>query len=190
MERFDVTDAATGAFQLHSTGHSFKAIPCVDANGAPTGAATCADNQRRYNACSSGGCHASGVIAMNERAVLRGRLQGYLDILWKDKNANGVLDPLPTDSGLLALVKKTTPTDFSTTGTGATIITVGEGVWFNADMIQRGDGSFGVHNPIYAEALFLGGIAALHVQYPYLPTPPAGVQSQLNARMQALGMRP
>ena len=30
-----VTDKATGKFVTNSTGHSFKAIPCVDANGQP-----------------------------------------------------------------------------------------------------------------------------------------------------------
>ena len=121
---------------------------------------------------------------MNLRQVLRGRLQGYIDILWKDKNNSGKLDPLPTDSGLLAEVRLTTPGDFSTTGTGATIITVGEGVWFDVDLIQRADGSFGVHNPIYAEALLLGGTSALRTQYPYLPPAPPAERS----RMAALGM--
>lgn len=200
MEAFDVTDKATGAFTMRSTGHSFKAIPCLDATGVPTGAATCPDSERRFNACATGGCHATGLIAMNERTVLRGRMQGYIDILWKDKNANGVLDPLPTDSGLLAIAKKNSPCDFSvgtTPGTGAcvgfpagnTVISVGEGVWFNTDMVNRGDGSFGVHNPIYAEALMLGGLSALHVQYPYLPSPPAPVQSQITSRIRALGVR-
>lgn len=55
MEAFDVTDRLTGAFVLHSTGHSFKAIPCVDAAGLPTNAANCPDVERRFNACASGG---------------------------------------------------------------------------------------------------------------------------------------
>ena len=184
MERFDVNDAATGAFIVTAVGHSFKSIPCVDANGQPTGAADCPDTERRFNACASGGCHSSTTIAMNLRSVLEGRLQTYIDVLWKDKDADGVLDPLPTDSGLLAEVRLTTPGDFSTTGTGATIITVGEGVWFDVDLIQRADGSFGVHNPIYAEALLLGGTSALRAQYPYLPPSPPAERS----RMRALGM--
>ena len=188
MEKFTITDEATGAFQSTSTGHGFKAIPCVDAQGQPTGAATCPDTQRRFNACTGGGCHSSGSIAMSSRQVLAGRLQGYLDILWKDKNGNGKLDPLPTDSGLLAQVKLTTPGDFSTTGTGATIITVGEGVWFDADMVKNADGSFGVHNPIYAEALLLGGTTALRAQYTYLPAPPAQVARE-QARMREIGAR-
>ena len=185
MERFTVSDAVTGAFVINATGHSFKAIPCVDVNGQPTGAANCPDAERRFNACASGGCHSTGAVAMSARQILEGRLQGYIDVLWKDKDADGVLDPLPIDSGLLAQVRLTTPGDFSTTGAGATVITVGEGTWFNVDMIQRGDGSFGVHNPFYAEALLLGSTAALRAQYTYLPAPPAYERT----RMTQLGMQ-
>jgi len=175
VERFTVTDATTGDFVLQSTGHLFTAIPCLDAQGIPTTSTSCSDAQRRFDACVGGGCHSSTSNAASFRQVLRGRLQGYVDVLWKDKNGNGALDPLPTDSGLLAIVKQQTPGDFSTSGTGATIITVGEGTWFNADMISRADGSWGVHNPIYAEALLLGSTQALRPQYTYLPAPPVRV---------------
>lgn len=202
MERFTVNDAATGAFQMNSTGHNFKAVPCVDANGAPTDSTTCPDSERRFNACATAGCHSSTLIASNLRQVLHGRLQAQIAVLWKDKDGDGVLDPLPTDSGLLAIARLNSPCDWSTSATaptsgpclgqpaGNTVVTVGEGTWFNVDMIQRGDGSFGVHNPIYAEALLLGSTSALRVQYPYLPAPPARVQAETNARMRELGMRP
>lgn len=189
VEQFTVTDAATGAFVINATGHRFLAVPCVDANGAPTGQMNCPDTERRFNACVSGGCHVSSGIVLNLRNVLRNRLQvNYIDVLWKDIDADGVLDAFPADSGLLARVKATTPGDFSATGTGATIITVGEGVWFNADMIKRADGSWGVHNPFYAEALLLSSLQALRAKYTYLPAPPAGLQAQYVARAQALGM--
>ena len=203
VERYDVTDAATGAFVLHSTGHSFRAIPCLNANGVPIDTlAVCPDAQRRFNACATGGCHTAASQAASFRQVLKGRLTFETGIIWKDVNGNGVVDAFPTDSGLVARVKLTSPCDFSTSATaptsgaclgqpaGATVVTVGEGSFFNADMVQRGDGSWGVHNPIYAEAILLGTITALHVQYPYLPSPPAAVQAQLNARMQAVGVRP
>ena len=170
VEMYDVTDKLTGAFVIHSTGHTFRAIPCVDANGAPIDTLTsCPDTQRRFNACATSGCHATPATAMNLRQVLTGRLTNEVRTIWIDVNHNGVLDPFPTDSGLVARVKATTPGDFSTTGAGAQTITVGEGAWFNADLVQRADGSFGVHNPIFAEALLLGSISALHSQYPYLP---------------------
>jgi hypothetical protein len=102
----------------------------------------------------------------------------------------------------VARVKATTPCDFSTSTTppssgpclgqpaGASVLTVGEGAFFNADLVQRADGSYGVHNPIYAEALLLGTISALHAQYAYLPSPPPAVQAAMSARMRELGMRP
>ena len=190
MEFYDVTDKATGAFVLHSVGHLFRAIPCTDATGAPIFDNSCPDTQRRFNACTTGSCHATGAQAMADRQVLTGRLQGDVRVLWIDANNNGVLDAFPTDSGLLAIVKQTTPGDFSTTGAGANITTVGEGAWFNADLIQRADGSYGVHNPIYAEALLLGSIQAVRAQYTYLPqASPAQVAFE-RARMQAVGMKP
>ncbi len=189
MEAFDVTDKLTGAFKLHSTGHSFKAIPCVDSLGLPTGSSNCPDTQRRFTACSSSGCHISGQQAMTDRQVLQAALQLEANTLWKDVNGNGVLDPLPTDSGLLAVVKLNTPGDFSVTGAGATTLTVGEGVWFNVDLINRADGSWGVHNPTYAQALLIASTQALRAAYTYLPAPPAGVVAQENARLRALGAR-
>ena len=203
MEAYDVTDKVTGAFVFHSAGHLYRAVPCVDANGQPIDTLrSCADAQRRFNACAAGGCHAAGTQAQADRQVLTGRLTGDLRIIWIDVNGNGVVDAFPTDSGLVARVKATTPCDFSTSATppasgpclgqpaGASVITVGEGAFFNADLVQRADGSFGVHNPIYAEALLLGTISALHAQYTYLPSPPPAEQAQLNARMLAVGMRP
>ena len=187
VESFTVTDA-TGSFVQNVTGHSFKPIPCVDASGVPTGAATCPDSERRFNACAASGCHATTASAASARQVLTGRLQTYIDVLWKDKDGDNSLDPLPTDSGLLAIVKQQTPGDFSYTGAGASVITVGEGVWFNADMIRRADGSWGVHNPFYAEALLLESTRALRQYYTYLPAPPASVQRLIAGRRAALGM--
>lgn len=198
VESFSTTDAVTGDF-IGVTGHRFLPIPCVDANGAPTGATDCADTERRFVACTASGCHATEDIARAARVTLAGRLQGYQDVLWRDKDNDGQLDALPTDSGLLALVKLTSPCDFSTstaapTGTcagnpiGSTVVTVGEGVWFNADMIRRGDGSNGVHNPFYAEALLIGSTTALRAQYTYLPAPTAAERAFTAARARALGV--
>ena len=197
VEQFTVTDA-TGNFVQNVTGHSFKPIPCVDATGVPTGAATCPDSERRFNACAASGCHTTA-SATSARQVLAGRLQTYIDVLWKDKDGDNSLDPLPTDSGLLAQVKLTSPCEFSTATTaptgacagnpiGSTVVTVGEGVWFNADMIRRADGSWGVHNPFYAEALLLESTRALRQYYTYLPAPPAAVQQLIAQRRVALGM--
>lgn len=190
VETFTVNDQITGAFLVSSTGHGFKAVPCVDVNGVPTGAADCPDTERRFNACATAGCHATGTIARNLRALLEDQLtQNYIDVLWRDVNANGTLDTLGVDSGLLAQVKLTTPGDFSTVGAGATTLTVGEGVWFNTDLVMRADGSMGVHNPFYAEALLLASLDVLRSTYTYLPAPPAGLRTFYAGRQRALGMR-
>ncbi|HXY18889.1 MAG TPA: cytochrome c3 family protein [Gemmatimonadales bacterium] len=187
VEPYDVTDKATGKFVIHSTGHLFRAIPCSDSTGAPVSPYNdnCSDSSRRYNACTVSGCHATGAQAMADRQVLTGRLQGDVRTLWVDANGNGVLDTFPVDSGLLAMVRQKNPSDFAL-GT----ISVGFGAWFNADMINRADGSYGVHNPIYAEALLLGSIQAVRAQYTYLPPAPPAEAAQMRARMQALGMKP
>jgi predicted CXXCH cytochrome family protein len=198
VEPFSTTDAATGAF-IGVTGHRFLPIPCVDANGAPTGLKDCPDTERRWNACTASGCHGSANAAMSARQILAGRLLAYQNVLWKDLDNDGVLDALPTDSGLLARVKLTSPCEFSTATTaptgacagnpiGSTVVTVGEGVWFNADMIRRGDGSDGVHNPFYAEALLLGSTQALRAQYTYLPPAPPAERTFLAERARALHM--
>jgi predicted CXXCH cytochrome family protein len=196
VEAFSTTDAVTGDF-IGVTGHRFLPIPCVDANGAPTGATDCLDTQRRFAACTASGCHGNENAARSARQILAGRLLAYQDVLWKDLDNDGVLDALPTDSGLLARVKLTSPCEFSTATTaptgactgnpiGSTIVTVGEGVWFNADMIRRGDGSNGVHNPFYAEALLLGSTQALRAQYTYLPPAPPAERTLAAARDRVL----
>ena len=189
MEFYDVTDKATGSFVLHSVGHLFRAIPCTDSTGAPIFNDTCPDTQRRFNACATGGCHATGAQALADRQVLIGRLTNEINVLWIDANHNGVLDSFPVDSGLLAIVRQKTPGDFSTTGAGANTITIGEGAWFNCDLINRGDGSFGVHNPIYAEALLLGSTAAVRAQYTYLPPAPPAQAAVEADRARAVGLR-
>lgn len=188
METFTVNDRTTGAFVMSSVGHLFSAIPCVDSTGVPTGSHDCADSQRRFNACATSGCHSSGAIAASLRSVLRGRLESYVRRLWVDVDNDGLLDPFPSDSGLLARVRATSPGDFSATGAGATIVTVGEGVFFNVDLVKRADGSWGVHNPFYAEALLLASEDALRRNYSYLPPAPPALQAQVESRMQALGM--
>ena len=59
VNRFTVTDSATGAFTLQVVGHTFQAIPCVDAQGAPTTDADCTLSQRTFRACTASGCHGS-----------------------------------------------------------------------------------------------------------------------------------
>ncbi len=58
LNRYDVTDKATGKFVQTVTGHRFLAIPCVDANGLPTQTQNCTSNaQRSFKGCAGSGCH-------------------------------------------------------------------------------------------------------------------------------------
>ena len=57
VNRYQVTDKATGKFVQRVTGHRFDAIPCVDANGLPTPSQTCTITQRSFKSCAASGCH-------------------------------------------------------------------------------------------------------------------------------------
>lgn len=187
MEDFDVTDAATGNLVFHSTGHSFRAIPCLKGDGTPDTTDTCALTSRRLRACTASGCHGSEAVVRNLFQTLDQRMTSYLDVLWKDMDGDMVLDAFPSDSGLLARVKATSPAEFTIDPT----ITVAEGALFNTTMISTtlaasNDGSHGVHNPPYAEALLLASISELRSRYG-LPVPPA-LAGQIAERRAALRM--
>ena len=63
-------DPATGEFSFRSTGHTFEATPCVDAEGVPTGERDCGLMERSFAACTQ--CHSaegarSAVIVAGDR---------------------------------------------------------------------------------------------------------------------------
>lgn len=184
VDAFTVNDAATGRFVFHSTGHRFRAIPCVDAQGVPTTSDDCAVSSRTFRACATSGCHATQAVARGAFQVLDTRLINYLDVLWKDNNGNRVRDA--GDTGLLMQVPAA---EFTVNAT----ITVAEGALFNTTMISTtlaasNDGSHGVHNPFYAEALLLASISEMRTRYG-LTVPPA-LAGQVAARRAALRMDP
>jgi predicted CXXCH cytochrome family protein len=57
VNKYEVTDKATGKFVQTVTGHQFAAIPCVDANGLPTADQNCQVSQRSFKSCAASGCH-------------------------------------------------------------------------------------------------------------------------------------
>jgi predicted CXXCH cytochrome family protein len=101
VARFDVTDAVTGDFLLTSVGHTFEAIPCVDANGAPV-AGPCADTQRNFSGCAVSGCHADASSARTAFQVVRQRMNTLTDLLWDDVDNDSILEQ--TDTGVLPQV--------------------------------------------------------------------------------------
>ena len=76
INKFTVTDKATGSFVMNSTGHQFQAIPCVDANGQPTADQSCTlTGTRSFKACTEAGCHGSEVAARSATLTLETRLK-------------------------------------------------------------------------------------------------------------------
>jgi predicted CXXCH cytochrome family protein len=95
---FDVNDAITGDFLLRSVGHTFEAIPCVDANGAPV-PGPCADTERTFAGCAVSGCHGDATAARSAFLSLRLELNAATDRLWNDVDGDAVLEV--TDTGVL-----------------------------------------------------------------------------------------
>ncbi|MBI4409662.1 MAG: hypothetical protein HY561_08145 [Gemmatimonadetes bacterium] len=141
VDGFTVTDQATGNFAFQATGHLFKAIPCLDAEGKPT-PGDCEVSQRSFRSCAVGGCHGSEAAARSATLTLESRMQA----LTAEVNR---------------LVAKVPATEFKTNDGK---ITVGEGAKFNASLLAE-DGSRGVHNPFLLEALLNASIQALKDTY-------------------------
>ncbi len=160
----------------HNPAHTFYAIPCLQSDGVtPDTTNDCALSSRNFVACSTGGCHGTAAGAQVAFQSLSGRMQGYLDLLWKDNNGNGKIDA--GDTGLLT---KVPGTEFTVNST----MTVAKGALFNVTLIQA-DRSMGAHNPAYAELLMIATINAMRSQYG-LTVPPA-TDAALAARAQSLG---
>ena len=164
---FTVNDAATGAFTFQATGHLFRPVPCLNAQGIPTADKTCAYSTaaRSWKSCTTSGCHQTADIAVAAFTNVRTRMKGYADQLWVDVNKDGTLQAAPTDAGLLATVKQQRPQEWTTSP-----ITPGEGAEFNTRLCgeyssANSDNSKGVHNPFLCEALFQASISYVKTYY-------------------------
>jgi predicted CXXCH cytochrome family protein len=144
VNNYVVNDKVTGAFTFRATGHSFQPIPCVDANGIPTGVTTCDIAQRSFKACVT--CHLSETAARAALSVARvriGRLADQVD----------------------SLLKRVPTTEFSTTDNR---ISTGEGSKFNMQLAREAGAA--AHNPFLIEALLLESIRQIGVDYKITPT--------------------
>jgi predicted CXXCH cytochrome family protein len=197
VSRFTVTDQA-GGFQFQSVGHSFEAIPCVDENGLPE-AGPCTTAERNFTGCTQGNCHLG---PGNENQVrnlydflINTTLNQKLDQIWTDTDGDAVIDPYPTDNGLLP--KVVALGDTTLLDVRNTTLTVAEGVLWNAQLAgthsrphfmsgkvyvgtagtNKAGISFsghytagnGVHNPFFLEALLNASINALTKEYGLAP---------------------
>lgn len=201
---FEVTDEATGAFVFQSVGHTFDAIACLDAEGIPT-TEECTNDERDFSACAS--CHLSEGAAQVLYENFKDTLNLLLDQIWVDTDGNEILDPAPTDAGVLPLILQVTGND-KEIDRSDTLFTSAEGILYNAQLaathdrelfldgstivIDQGTGlpdtvSFsahfssgnGVHNPPFLEALLKASIQHA-IDFYGLPAPP-GVDLTIRA---------
>ena len=141
VNRATVTDKLTGAFTFQSTGHNFRAIPCLDAKGVPSTDTTCAVTQRTFAACAGSGCHATEAAARS--AMLSA--ESTVDVLVAQLNA---------------LLAKVPATEFKT---GDNKITTAEGARFNVNLaIMSGQP---VHNPLLVRTLLTTSIQQVQKDY-------------------------
>jgi predicted CXXCH cytochrome family protein len=185
VNSFTVNDLQ-GNFVQQATGHLFRPIPCLDAQGVPTGDKNCAYSAtaRNWGSCVKSGCHNSAAVAASAFNTVRARMKLLADELWIDANGSGSMQAAPTDLGLLPTVRQTRPAEWSTSDNK---ITPAEGAEFNARLCgefgqSNTDNSKGVHNPFLCEALLIATINEVRTAYA-LPAPPAAVQAILDGRV-------
>jgi predicted CXXCH cytochrome family protein len=155
VNSYQVEDALTGDFLFAATGHSFKATPCLDAEGVPDPEADCDLPQRDFRTCTEAGCHATQEQARNLFVLVENRI----DLL------------ATTLEGLLAQIPAS---EFSNTDGR---YTSAEGSRFNAELARFAGSP--IHNPILIEALLTASIQQVRAQYG-LPMPPnVNLENQL-----------
>jgi predicted CXXCH cytochrome family protein len=148
VNRWEKRDQLTGQFVFRSTGHTFEAIPCVDAEGIPTGSRTCGLAERSFVSCTAAGCHGSPAVARSRLELIR--------------------DEVATLAGALQVMEaQIPPAEFTA---GAQLITA-RGARFNRQLAQRLGSE--VHNPVLIKALLRASIRQVQTDYGVDPPPGA-----------------
>jgi hypothetical protein len=171
-----------GGFVFQSTGHLFRPIPCLDAEGKPTADKTCAytSTARSWASCTQSGCHANAGVAASAFNTIRSRMKLLADELWIDSDHNDHLDAAPTDAGLLPTLRASQPLEWAPDAR----ISPAEGAEFNARLCgeygqENTDNSKGIHNPFLCEALLIASINEVRSTYG-LSAPQPAVQAILD----------
>jgi len=198
VEPFSVTDPASGDFVFQSVGHTFEAIPCVDADGIPV-PGPCTEDDRTFSACVK--CHRLEVTAKYYFIGFRDRLSMLLDQIWLDRNDNSIIDPAPVDAGVLPEILQVSGDDTQLDIRDGTL-TPAEGILYNAQLATTSErpkflegyvvvgpdtvrfsghpsSGNGVHNPPFLDALLRASIQYAIDTYA-LPSP-AGVDLTIQA---------
>jgi predicted CXXCH cytochrome family protein len=170
---FDIGDEASG-LTFRSVGHGFRAIPCVDANGIPTGVENCplTETARDWRGCTSG-CHGTAQATVE---ALTSALSLNLILVRDLYNMLRQIDPNLAGPG--------GPIDPTTSQ-----FTVAEGAYFNLQLAHHGtpleQGNFNiaradslaalapstVHNPFLIRSLLIWSIEAVRNEYGVSPSP-------------------
>ncbi|KPJ87564.1 MAG: hypothetical protein AMS18_14445 [Gemmatimonas sp. SG8_17] len=184
---------------FQSVGHSFEAIPCLDANGIPE-PGPCTNDERTFSACAS--CHGTEANSQAVYEAFTDELNVLLGQIWFDSNGDDHLDAAPTDAGVLAqIVAAVGPKELDVSDT---LFTFAEGVLWNAQLAATDDtphfreafivvaandtvefgahptSGNGVHNPPFLEALLKASITAAADHYGIVL--PAGVDLTIAAQ--------
>jgi predicted CXXCH cytochrome family protein len=192
VNKFTVNDPE-GGFVFQAVGHTFGALPCVDAQGVPTGNSGCDYNStaRTFVGCTSSGCHSTAQVASNALSSLRQQVALFADILWVDTDDDESIDAAPTDAGLLPEIKRDYP---GAINSNDAIISPADGAEFNVKLFGEhrygnGDKSLGVHNPFLAKGLLAANIAELQATYPGIGAIGLREQAAVEGAMQAARFR-
>ncbi|MFW6089667.1 MAG: multiheme c-type cytochrome [Gemmatimonadota bacterium] len=141
VERFEVSDAATGEFTFQATGHLFTAIPCVDGDGVPV-PGDCDVAVRRFDACATSGCHSDADQARTTYTTVKNDVDSLVAVVDSLIALPGPADEFDRDDG---------------------VFTTADGAWFNARLGELPGTS--THNPFLIERLLTATIEALETEY-------------------------
>jgi predicted CXXCH cytochrome family protein len=130
----------TNSFELDATGHLFKPIPCLDAQGVPTAEDDCELAERSFASCQASGCH-------NESGARSAYILATTRVADLVEELEALLDQVPES-------------EFDTSDN---VYTTAEGSLFNA---RLGDiRSSAIHNPFLTEALLTASIRQVEEDY-------------------------
>jgi predicted CXXCH cytochrome family protein len=160
MNKFEYTDA-TGT-KISGTGHTFEAIPCLDANGKPQVKGNCAwtSTQRTFQSCTGAGCHGSEGAARSATGTAEMRVQALtaeLDRTLQRINANW--RTCRNNNSCAPYNGQPSPFNF----TAGQPMNTARGAAFNYDMGVRR--STAMHNPLLVEALLIASIQQVRKDY-------------------------
>jgi predicted CXXCH cytochrome family protein len=168
---FQYTDPASGR-TVTSSGHTFEAIPCLDANGKPIVKGTCGltSPERTFQTCTAAGCHASQGIARSATATVDLRMSALVAELdrtlqqinptWRTCRAVTVPGTTPQRFGNCPPFRGApSPFNFAV----GDPFNTARGAAFNFDMALRR--SAAIHNPMLVEALLITSIQQVRRDY-------------------------